>query len=63
MRPLADLVRLAGKNGGMIPSTIPVHYVEWALSFHRHRRKKASLNFILKKPSRKYAAPRMFGQP
>ena len=31
----ADLVKLALKNGGKIPSTIPAHYVAYVYAIHK----------------------------
>lgn len=31
----ADLIKLANKNGGRIPGSIPAHYVRHAYAIHR----------------------------
>lgn len=39
--PLQTLVALSAQYQGLIPSTIPVHYVTWALKMHRSNRIKS----------------------
>jgi len=57
MRPLADLVRLSGNFGGKIPASIPAHYVEWALSVHRHERMLAISAARVFRPGHLYPKP------
>ena len=35
MSAFTDILRLAERNNGRIPDSVPHHYVKWALNVHR----------------------------